>query len=213
MSVYRIKGQGEYTCTRHVIVTMEELGLKYEIDSVNLNVGESKTAEHMERFHPFGLVPVLLDGDFQLYESRAIMRYLVTKHSSDTLYPTDAKKLGLVEQWLSVNQSQTGAVVEAIMEFRVNPLYRGTTPNESKLPEWSDKIHFLLNILDRQLASTGAYLAGDCFTLADIPFMSYFGYLIQLKPFIGVFDGYSNVSRWWESITSRPSWQKAITIN
>lgn len=212
MSVYRIKGQGEYTCTRHVIVTMEELGLEYEIDSVNLNAGESKTSEHMERFHPFGLVPVLIDGDFQLFESRAIMRYLVTKHTS-TLYPADAKTRGLVEQWLSVNQSQTGAVVDAIMEYRVKPLYRGATPDDSKLPEWKETINFLLKVLDRQLASTGAFLAGDDFTLADIPFMSYFGYLIQLGPFIGLFESYPNVNRWWESITSRPSWQKAVTIN
>lgn len=209
MSVYKIKGLAGATCTRTLTLTLEELGQKYEIDPINLFAGEHKAPEYIQRFQPFGQIPVLIDDDFQLFESRAIIRYLATKHASESLYPTDLKKRALVEQWLSVNQSNEGPVSDIVVEFRVKHL-RGQEPDESRVPAFLERLRIFLGILDKQLASTGAYLTGSDFTLADISFLPMLGFALAEAPFANSLDEFPNVDRWWKSASSRQSY-KTVT--
>ena len=61
-----------------VIYTANALGISYEINEVNLKLGEGQSPEHL-KLHPAGKVPVITDGDFTLFESNAICRYLASK--------------------------------------------------------------------------------------------------------------------------------------
>ncbi|CAJ0842678.1 20914_t:CDS:2, partial [Entrophospora sp. SA101] len=91
--------------TLRVTLTLEELGLEYELEPVT-SVDEIKTPEYLTTKNPLGKVPVMIDDGFTLYESRAICRYLVNKYqgtkNSKILVPKDIQKAALVEQYLSV---------------------------------------------------------------------------------------------------------------
>ena len=212
MSVYKIKGHPIATCTRTVVTAFEEAGVPYEIDVVDLFNNAHKTPEYLENVQPFGQIPALIEGDFKMFESRAIIRYIADKHGAKDIYPTDFKKRAIVEQWLSVQQSNNGPANEIVFEFFFKAM-RGGTPDESKVPEFTEKLNTYLAILEKQLASTNAFIAGENFTLADISYLSVFDYLLKVKQFANAFDNYPNLKRWWAASTSRPSWQKAIASN
>ncbi len=75
----KVYGINMSTCTRRVLVTLIEMGLPHELVLVDLMKGEHKQPPHLAR-QPFGQVPVLEDVDgFQIFESRAIIRYLAKK--------------------------------------------------------------------------------------------------------------------------------------
>lgn len=63
----------------------------------------SLCAEFLEKHNPFGQIPSLHDGDYHVFESRAIITYLASAYDKNhTLYPDDPKLRGLVENWIQV---------------------------------------------------------------------------------------------------------------
>lgn len=79
---------------------IRKLGIKVEVKIVNLAAGEQNDPEFL-KLNPLHQVPVLVDGDFVLAESRAILGYLINKFSSGSdLYPADPKARALVDQRL-----------------------------------------------------------------------------------------------------------------
>lgn len=209
MSSYTLVGHHGSTCSRTVIATLEEAGAKYEIQTIDLMKGEHKTPEYVAKYQPFGQIPALVDGDYTLFESRAIARYVASKEHADELYPTDLKKRGLVDAWLSVNQSNSGPIVDIVVEFIFGP-FRGATPDESKRAGLTEKLNGLLDVLETRLTQS-KFLAGDHFTLADLSFLAYTTYLLQSPGFEKPFEGHKHVKAWWEAISTRPSWKKATS--
>lgn len=69
-----------------IVWLLEELGLEYELNRMDFNPKDLKSDEHRAR-HPLGRVPVLDDGDVSLFESGAIVEYLVARHSDGSLKP------------------------------------------------------------------------------------------------------------------------------
>ncbi|PRP78540.1 hypothetical protein PROFUN_13597 [Planoprotostelium fungivorum] len=123
----QIKGAAISTCVR----------IDYELIFVDVRNGEHKTAEYKEKYQPFGQIPVLIDGDFQVFESRAIARYIADAHgkADNTLYPKDAKKRAIIEQWISVEQSHFKSVEEIVWQLLF-------------LPRWGGQPDAQINVLD-----------------------------------------------------------------
>ncbi|CAB4478672.1 unnamed protein product [Rhizophagus irregularis] len=84
------------------------LGLSYEVVQLN-STEEIKSPEYLATKHPFGKIPSLNDDGFQIYETRAIARYLINKYqgtkTSTVLIPSDVQIAALVEQFISVEAS------------------------------------------------------------------------------------------------------------
>ena len=207
-AAYQIKGVARATCTLAVAATFNEIGVEYELIDVDMMKGEHKSAEYLDKFQPFGQIPVLIEGDFQMFESRAIIRYIAAKHGAESVYPSDFKKRAIVENWLSVQQSNNGPAIDIIGEFTFKFL-RGGTPDESRVPELTEKLNAYLAILDKQL-SKHAFIAGEEYTLADISFIPYFHYVLAAAPFVHAFDSFPNLKRWWQAVSTRPSWVKSL---
>jgi glutathione S-transferase len=114
--------------------------------------------------NPNALIPVLVDGDFVLWESNSICRYLATQRYATWLLPTQAQSRAKVEQWMDW---QAG---ELNNSWRVAfmALVRGqpATPEaiEAGVAGWNRH----MALLDAQLARTGAHVCGADFTLADV---------------------------------------------
>ena len=81
-----------------VRAVVNELGIALEVIDVDLRSGGNRTKEFLA-LNPNGKVPVLVDGDFVLWESRAINAYLATMKPESGLYPADARKRAMVDQW------------------------------------------------------------------------------------------------------------------
>jgi glutathione S-transferase len=78
MSGLVLYGNKFSTCTRRVLLTLAEKEAEAEFRNVDFQKMEQRSPEYMEKHQPFGKVPVLYDGEWKLYESRAIVRYLGT---------------------------------------------------------------------------------------------------------------------------------------
>lgn len=86
--------------SRAVLMTIRNLDLEVEIENLNLLNGENKSEEFLQ-LNPSGQVPVLVDGDFILSESKAIQAYLVNNYQpGDSLYPSDPQARAVVDQRL-----------------------------------------------------------------------------------------------------------------
>lgn len=103
--------------SRACFLLMKYLKLDFELKEVDLVDGEQK-GEAFRKINPVGKVPVLVEDDFVLVESRAIMAYLVnTRSPGSDLYPTDHKKRALVDSHLYYDAT---VVFERLADLVVN---------------------------------------------------------------------------------------------
>src|SRR5262245_50218733 len=79
--------------------TLQELGVDFESVTVDLTRGEHRRPEFLG-INPAGKVPVLVDGDFVLTESVAIVLYLADKYPESGLLPSDPERRAEVNRWL-----------------------------------------------------------------------------------------------------------------
>lgn len=116
--------------------------------------------------NPNGMVPVLLDDDFVLWESNSILRYLANRYGDGTLYPVEARARARVDQWLDWQASDlNGAWRYAFLALvRGAPHPAEPAQVQASLAAWAK----FMAVLEQRLADTGAYVAGDHFSLADI---------------------------------------------
>ncbi|KAH9961830.1 glutathione S-transferase-like protein [Russula dissimulans] len=204
MAAFKLYGYPT-TCTRRVAVIAKERNIPYEYVQVDLMKAEHKQPGHLEH-SPFGQVPyIALNDGFELYESRAIGRYLATLGSGPELVPTEPKARANFEQAESIEYGQFDPIAVAIANEKVYKQYRGQATNEERLKELIISLENKLDAIDKIL-SKQKYLAGDEITLADLFFLPY-GSLIFEKLGYGGLEQRPNVQRWWKEISSRPAWQ------
>ncbi len=197
----KVYGHPMSTCTRKVLMTLAETGLPYELSVVDFAKGEHKQEQHVRR-QPFGRVPALEDDGFELFESRAICRYISDKASA-RLVPGDIKAKAKMEQWISVETSEFSAHA---MKFVYEFVFK--RQQEASVLEAAGKgLELTCGVLNKQLGQT-PFLAGSEFTLADIVFMPYIDYGMT-TPVREIFAKYPHFTTWWNTIGARPSWKKA----
>ena len=202
----KVFGHPASTCTRKVLCTLAEKGAAFDFVVVDITKGEQKSAEHLAR-QPFGVVPAIDDDGFALYESRAIARYLDAKLPGTSLTPADAKDRALMEQWISVEQSYFSPHA---MKSVLNIWYAsmaGKQPDADVVAKGLADATRALDVLEKALVGK-EYLAGT-FSLADIMYAPYLQYL-QDMGINAIVTERPNVLAWWQRVSGRPSWQKAI---
>ena len=153
----RIIGKASSINVRKVLWACEELGLAYE----RRDDGPERTR------NPNGLVPVIVDGDFVLWESNTILRYLAGRQGALSLLPSEPRARAEVEKWIDWQATEFNSAWRyAFMALaRKNPAFDDARQIEASRQDWAR----MVGILDTQLAKTKAYVAGPAFTLADIP--------------------------------------------
>lgn len=202
----KVFGHPMSTCMRKVLTTLAEKGHRAEVVLVDLMKGEHKKPEHLAR-QPFGVIPVFEDDDgFQIYESRAIIRYLDAKLSGPSLVPEDLKERGRMEQWISIEQSNfSPAAMKVVMQVMFAPM-RGAQPDQQIIEQGKTDASKALDVLEKALAGR-EFIAGS-FSLAEITWMPYVDYLIAAGG-ADLVNNRENVAAWWKRISARPSWQQA----
>ncbi len=160
-----VHGRTSSINVRKVLWTCDELGLAYAREDWGIGFRSPQAPEFLAR-NPNGLVPVIVDEGFVLWESNTICRYLAARHGRADLLPADAQARARVEQWMDWQAGElNNAWRYAFMALvRQSPAHRDAAAIEASRDSWNRH----MQILDTQLAHTGAYVAGPAFTLADI---------------------------------------------
>ncbi|KAF9453358.1 glutathione S-transferase [Macrolepiota fuliginosa MF-IS2] len=207
--VLKVYGYAKSTAVKPVIAVLYEKKIPFELISVDLMKGENKTPEYLAK-QPFGQIPVIDDNGFILYESRAIARYLEENYPNHgtKLLPSDPKKRALVDQAASVeafsfDYHATPIVIEVIYK----PNFYGQPTDPKKVAESKASLDSKLDVYE-QILSKQKYIAGDEFTLADLFHLTIGTRLIEGG--INFIEGRPNITRWWNDIYNRESWQKVL---
>ena len=107
-----------------------EIGVELELVTVNIFKGESRSAT-FRALNPNGLVPVLVDGAFVLWESNAIVAYIASRYGSPALISTDACRRADIDRWLHWESAHMGpAIAKVAFERCVKTMFGGTQANE-----------------------------------------------------------------------------------
>lgn len=161
----KIWGRADAPNVRKVLWGCEELGLSYERIDLGGPFGGGDDPDYRKK-NPNGLVPTLEDDGFVLWESHAILRYLAAKAGGETLYPSELRRRGVVDQWLDWQAVHQAHAVRALVKLLLGPGAARADPAEVEAARRAAEPLFAL--LNRRLLSS-AHVAGDDFTLADIP--------------------------------------------
>ncbi len=162
----RILGKASSINVRKVLWTCAELQLPFDREDWGSGFQATHTPEFLA-LNPCAMVPVIQDGDFTLWESNTIIRYLVANYPGADLYPTEPRARARVDQWIDwqaseLNRSWSYAFTSLV---RRSPDYQDSAALARGIEQWSKN----MDILNRQLEKTGAYVSGERFSLADIP--------------------------------------------
>jgi glutathione S-transferase len=185
-----------------------EKDARIDLVPVDLFTGEHKQPAHLAR-QPFGVVPVLDDDGFMLYESRAIVRYLDVRLAGPPLIPAELRDRARMDQWLSVDQSYVAPHVRTLAIQRVLRPREGLAPDPTVIGEAERALAPAFAALDRALGEA-QFLAGAAFSLADISLMPYVAGLTMVEATHLIGD-LRHLRRWWNEVSSRASWRRAIS--
>jgi glutathione S-transferase len=192
----KIWGRMSSINVKKVVWTAQELGLEFQRNEAGGQFGLVKTPEYL-RLNPNALVPVIEDGDFVLWESNVIVRYLCAKHSPGQLYPSDLRERFEAERWMDWQQTTFNpASRQGFWQLiRTAPEQR----NAQAISDSNAAVEALLATLDAQLGRH-AFVAGDRFTMADMVLgceaHRWFG-LPQPR------ESWPNVERWYQGLRAR----------
>ncbi|KAH0895882.1 hypothetical protein HID58_045450 [Brassica napus] len=166
-------------CPQRVLLCFLEKEIEFEIVHVDLDTLEQKKPEHLLR-QPFGQVPAIEDGDFKLFESRAIARYYATKYSNQgtNLLGKSLEHRAIVDQWADVETHYFNVLAFPIVLNLVIKPRLGEECDAVLVEELKAKLGVVLDIYENRLASN-RFLAGDEFTMADLTHMPAMGYLMR----------------------------------
>ena len=178
----RIMGRASSINVRKVLWACAEMEIPFEREDWGAGFKSTHTADFLA-LNPNAMVPVIQDDDFILWESNSIIRYLAARSNASNLYPHEARARARVDQWIDwqasdLNKSWSYAFMSLV---RHSPEHQDSQALAAACKDWSRH----MEILNRQLESTGAYVAGHEFSLADIP--------------VGL-----SVNRWFETPLAHP---------
>ncbi|HET6264182.1 MAG TPA: glutathione S-transferase family protein [Usitatibacter sp.] len=157
----KIWGRLSSVNVQKVVWCADEMGLAYERIDAGGKFGRNDTPEYLA-MNPNGLVPVIEDDGFVLYESNAIVRYLARDAA---LFPADPKRRADVDRWMEwQSTAYTPAMWAAFWQLIRTPADKRDAAAVEASRAKSEK---LSGILDTQLADR-RYLTGEAFTAADI---------------------------------------------
>lgn len=189
---------------RRVRLTAAVLGLDLEEKALDFSKGEHKSAEYLA-LNANGAVPTLVDGDFVLTESRAIMQYLAAKKPEAGLLPKDEQGRADVTRWQFWDAAHFSSSVGMISFERVfKPMMGLGEPNQTKIDEGLAGFRRFAAVLEKRLTGK-QYIVGNQLTIADLTLGSSLMYAKQAEVPLGEFP---NVQAWFGRICELPGWQK-----
>jgi glutathione S-transferase len=183
---------------------LEELGVPYELVRLEFTPASLKDPEYL-KVNPLGKIPSIQDGDLTMFESGAILEYILEKYGKGRLAPAaGAPARGPFLQW--VHFAETTAM-PPLADIAQHSLFK---PESERLPavvaDARKRLAAVLDVLEKALAGK-PYLLGAEFSAADIMM----GYSLLLTKWFGLLsDTYPNVVAYLQRLEQRPALQKVL---
>jgi glutathione S-transferase len=192
---------------RAVQLGLEEKRLPYRVKA--MGPGDSKTEAYLKK-HPFGRVPLFEHGDFTLYETQAILRYIDAEFPEPPLQPRDNRSAARMNQIIGINDWYFFPKAAAVVVFQriVGPVLLGTTTDEAIIEAAIPMGRTCIAELDR-LLGTQPFLAGDAISLADLmlaPQLDFFAETPEGKSLLAE----TGLRRWLDRMNERPSMRATL---
>lgn len=201
----RILGRISSINVQKVVWCAREIGLPFERTDIGGAFGGTDTPAY-RAMNPNGLVPVIDDDGFVMWESNAIVRYLAAGYSEGNLWPDSPKARADADRWMDWQATELGpAMRDAFIQLvRTTPERR----DQIRVATSANASEQLMEILDEHLAKRD-YMTGRSFTMGDIPVG------LQIHRWLGM--GVSrvprpNVEAWYARLRARSGAQKVLTL-
>ncbi|MGA7118536.1 MAG: glutathione S-transferase family protein [Polyangiaceae bacterium] len=192
---------------RRVRLTAAVLGIQLEEKQLDFAKGEHKNPEYLA-LNPNGAVPTLVDGDFVLTESRAIMQYLAAKKPESGLLPRDEAARADVTRWQFWDASHFAPQMGTLgFEKMFKSMMGLGEPDAGKIQDALGNFRRFAAVLNKRLDGK-KYIVGDSLTIADLTLASSLMYAKQVEAPVAEFP---NVHAWFSRITELDGWKKTST--
>ena len=205
MSKLTIWGRANSVNVQKVLWCLTELDLAYQRIDAGMQFGRNNEPDYLA-MNPNGRVPTLVDGDFVLWESNSIMRYLCLAYGKGTpIYPEAPRQRAAVDRWLDWTLSTVQPVDRPVFWALVR------TPPEQRdmaaIQKDADAEAEVWRIADHHLA-TRRFIEGDEFTIADIAIGAYARRWLGVEGIIR--PKQPHLERWLKNLASRPGFAEFI---
>lgn len=199
----KIWGRNTSANVQKAMWAIGELNLEHERFDVGGSYGKNREPAYLS-MNPNGLVPTLQEGDFILWESNAIVRYLARKYGAGTLEPQDPKEIARANQWMDWQLTVVAPAINAAFWGLIR------TPEDKRdmaaIAASLNKTTDAMKTLDAQLGRTD-YVAGESFSMGDMPvaIMAYrYRQLCPDRP------DFKNLERWYASMQQRQAFKDHV---
>ncbi|MDE1182503.1 glutathione S-transferase family protein [Paraburkholderia sp.] len=202
-----IWGRANSVNVQKVLWCCDELGLAYERIDAGLQFGRNTEAGYLA-MNPTGRIPTLVDGDFVLWESNSILRYLTMQYGpTSPLYPAEPRVRAGIDRWLDWSLST--------LQPAERPVFVGyvrTRPEDRDVAQLAvdvASVEALWRVVDAHLQAH-FYLEGEQFTLADMVIGAF------AKRWFGVEGleraGLAALERWYLRVANRPGFKRYVDL-
>lgn len=178
---------------------------KLPLEVVHVDLLDHSARRRLEEINPNGMVPVLQDGDFLLWESCAILQYLADLAPGQTLYPQDARARADVNRWMFWACQHFSPAI-GVMTFE--NIWKGMdgmgAADPRELERGERQVLQFAGVLDNHLRER-TWVAGQSLSLADVaiaPALMYIG------PGRLPVQQFAHLMRWFAQIEALDAWKQ-----
>jgi len=186
-----------------VIWTAAEVGVEWELKLAGGSFGQLDTPE-FAAMNPNRMIPTIRDGDFALWESNSIIRYLCNRYAKGTLSPDSIDRRASADQWME--WCQTRAFPPVIQAFFATVRTEPEKRDAALIAHHVGEAAKVLPILEAHLVGRD-FILGDDFTMADIPLgcvaYRYYNLDIERPPL-------PNIEAWYRRLQDRSAYQQHV---
>lgn len=192
---------------RRVRLVVAVLGIDVEEKLLDFSKGEHKSPAFLA-LNPNGAVPTLVDGDFVLTESRAIMQYLASKKPEAGLLPSDEKGRADVVRWQFWDAAHFSPQLGTLaFEKMIKPMMGIGEPDAARIQESLTNFRRYAAVLNARLEGK-RFVVGDALTLADLTLASSLMYAKQTEVPVAEFPA---LQAWFSRMCELDAWRKVTT--
>ena len=180
------------------------LGVPLELEFVDLTKGGSHTPAYLA-LNPTGRTPTLVDGDFKLWESTAIMQYIASRRPN-ALWPDEARARADIMRWQSwqlAHWSKEGCE-PLLFQRLVKKILNLGPPDEAAVAKGLEAFHKEAKVLDAHLTKQ-PYLVGKNLSLADFSVAAPLFYADRADLPVAP---YAHIKDWFARVSALPAWRK-----
>ena len=210
MSEIEIVGVDMSPFVRTCRIACVEKGVSYDLSFDYPNGLEDLQSDAHLALHPFGRMPVMRHGDFVLFESSAICRYIDGTFDGAALVPGERRQAAIMEQWISAFADYVIPRVarDYIVQYAF-PKGPDGTPDMEAINKALPQVRSTLKILNKALED-GPYLLGETPYIADFYLLPVFDYVAAMPEGAELLGAAPNIARFRDAFSKRASYAATL---